>query len=195
VVRETGQTEIYGKTPLTDQARAIAPKAALDGFCSILGADGRFVSMAAHEYRSGGDDYVMWVVVTPAERFPADLQALGKTDMAALAAETVADWHPDISALIRLTDPATVNPTTIRTAEPVPHWETVPVTLMGDAVHTMVPQGFSAATALKDAALLCRNITEQPDALLEAGSSYEATMLDYGFAEVARSLESMQANG
>ena len=122
--------------------------------------------MAAHEFLSRGEDYVMWVVVAPTERFPADLQALGKAEIAEVAAEAVADWHPDISALVRPTDPETVNPTTIRTAEPVPHWETVPVTLMGDAVHTMAPQGTSAATAMEDAALLCRNITGRTGSLL-----------------------------
>jgi len=187
-VLETGQTEIYGKTPLTDEVRALAPAAAIDGFCSVMGPDGRFVSLAAHEFLSGGTDYVMWVVVAPAARFPADLAAMDKAGLAETAAAVVDDWHPSLSALVRLTDPTTVNPTTIRTAEPVPPWETVPVTLMGDAVHTMIPQGTSAAFALKDAALLCRRITERTGPLLEAVHAYEAEMLEYGFAEVARVL-------
>lgn len=195
-VLETGQTEIYGKTPLTDEVRAIAPAAALDGFCSIMGPDGRFVSLAAHEFASGeGRDYLMWVVVAPAERFPQSLAAMDKSALAETAAAAVGDWHPSLSALVRLTDPATVNPTSIRTAEPVGPWETGPVTLMGDAAHTMIPQGTSAAFALKDAALLCRRITERTGSLLDAVRTYEAEMLDYGFAEVARVLEAARTNG
>jgi 2-polyprenyl-6-methoxyphenol hydroxylase-like FAD-dependent oxidoreductase len=195
-VLETGQTEIYGKTPLTDEVRAIAPAAALDGFCSVTGPDGRFVSLAAHEFASGeGSDYLMWVVVAPAERFPQDLAAMDKLALTETAAAAVEDWHPSLSALVRLTDPATVNPTSIRTAEPVQPWETVPVTLMGDAAHTMIPQGTSAAFALKDAALLCRRITERTGPLLDAVRAYEAEMLDSGFAEVARVLEAARMNG
>lgn len=195
-VLETGQTEIYGKTPLTDEVRAIAPAAALDGFCSVMGPDGRFVSLAAHEFTSGeGRDYLMWVVVAPAERFPQGLAAMDKAALTVTASAIVDDWHPSLSALVRLSDPATVNPTSIRTAEPVEPWETVPVTLMGDAVHTMIPQGTSAAFALKDAALLCRRITERTGPLLEAVRAYEAEMLGYGFAEVARVLEAARTNG
>lgn len=195
-VLDIGQTEIYGKTPLTDEVRALAPAAALDGFCTVTGPDGRFVSLAAHEFASGqGRDYLMWVVVAPAGRFGQDLAAMDKTALAETAAAAVEDWHPNLSALVRLTDPATVNPTSIRTAEPLQPWETVPVTLMGDAAHTMIPQGTSAAFALKDAALLCRRITERTGPLLDAVRAYEAEMLDYGFAEVARVLESARMNG
>jgi 2-polyprenyl-6-methoxyphenol hydroxylase-like FAD-dependent oxidoreductase len=195
-VLETGLTEIYGKTPLTDDVRALAPEAALDGFCSVMGADGRFVSLAAHEFLSGGGrDYLMWVVAAPAERFAAGVASMDGTTLAETAARAVEDWHPSLSALVRLTDPATVNPTTIRTAEPVAPWATVPVTLAGDAAHTMIPQGTSAAFALKDASLLCRRITERTGTLLEAVAEYEAEMLEYGFAEVARVLEAAAHNG
>lgn len=187
-VVETGQSEIYGKTPLTDRARALAPAAALDGFCVVAGADGRFMPLAAHEYRSGGEDYLMWVVGARTELFPAGLSTLDKLGRRKVAAELIADWHPNLGALVRLADPDTAYTTTIRTAKPVPHWATVPVTLMGDAIHTMVPQGTSAAVALRDAALLCRRITERTSSLLDAVHAYETEMLAYGFAEVERSL-------
>jgi 2-polyprenyl-6-methoxyphenol hydroxylase-like FAD-dependent oxidoreductase len=192
-VTETGLTEIYGKTPLTDEVRSLTPAAALDGFCSIAGPDRRAVSLAAHEFASGeGRDYVMWVVIAPAERLPPGLTSLDGPKLAETAAAAVEDWHPSLSALVRLTDPDTVNPTTIRTAEPVPPWDTVPVTLMGDAAHTMIPQGTSAGLALKDAALLARRITERTGPLLDAVHAYETEMLDYGFAEVARVLKASQ---
>lgn len=85
----------------------------------------------------------------------------------------------------------TVHLTTVRTAKPLPHWATVPVTLMGDAIHTMVPQGTSAAVALHDAALLCRRITGRTGAVLDAVHAYETEMLQHGFAEVARSLRTI----
>lgn len=192
VVRELGQAEIFGRTPLTDEARALTPAAALDGFCAVTGPDGRFMPLAAHEFRSGewGADYVMWVVAGPSPLFPAELSTMDKPDLRKTAADLVADWHPHLSALVGLGDPDTVHTTTIRTAEPVPPWETGPVTLMGDAIHTMVPQGTSAAVALRDAALLCRHLLAGGP-LLDAVREYESAMLEYGFEEVARSLKSV----
>ncbi|MFF0492314.1 FAD-dependent oxidoreductase [Nocardia sp. NPDC004068] len=186
-VVETGQTEIYGRTALTEEARALTPPAALDGFCTVVGDDGRFVPVAAHEFLSGGSDYVMWVVVAPAERFPAGLERADGAELRRIAADTVRDWHPNLGALIRLGDPDSVARTTIRTAKPLSPWESGPVTLMGDAAHTMVPAGISAAVALRDAAELCRRILAEPGALVAAVHDYEGAMLRYGFEAVAAS--------
>jgi 2-polyprenyl-6-methoxyphenol hydroxylase-like FAD-dependent oxidoreductase len=71
----------------------------------------------------------------------------------------------------------------------VPPWETAPVTLIGDAIHTMVTAGIGAAVALRDAALLCRRVTDRTGPLLDAVHAYETEMLDYGFDAVARSLD------
>ncbi|WP_433599164.1 FAD-dependent monooxygenase [Nocardia sp. CA-135953] len=96
----------------------------------------------------------------------------------------------NLAALVRHADPESVHNTTMRTAKPLPHWETGPVTLMGDAIHTMIPAGSSAGTALRDAALLCRRITARTGSLRDAVHAYETEMLDYGFAMVERSLRS-----
>jgi 2-polyprenyl-6-methoxyphenol hydroxylase-like FAD-dependent oxidoreductase len=187
-VAETGQSLIFGKTPLTDEARALAPAAALDGFCVAAGDDGRFMPLAAHEYISGGEDYLMWVVGAPTPLFAIDPSTVDKSDLRKVAADLIADWPPNLGALVHLSNPESVYATTIRTAKPLPHWETGPVTLMGDAIHTMVPAGIGAAIALKDAALLCRHVTERTGSLLDAVHAYETEMLDYGFAAVERSL-------
>ncbi|GIJ56331.1 FAD-dependent oxidoreductase [Virgisporangium aurantiacum] len=189
-VVELGITEIFGRTPLTDEVHALAPAVAIDGFCAVTGTDGRFMPLAAHRFLPGaaGEDYLMWVVAGPAAMFPADLSTMDKPALRKTAADLVSDWHPSLSAIVGLGDPGSVHTTTMRTAQPVPPWDTVPVTLMGDAIHTMVPQGTSASVALRDAALLCRRVTEGP--LLKAVHAYEAEMLEYGFAEVERSLRS-----
>lgn len=183
-VVETGQFLTYGKTWLTEEVRALAPAPALEGFSVVNGTDGRFMPVAAFQSRAGGDDYLMWVVGAPDQPSTGDGHELRRA-----AAEQVADWHPCLAALVRLGDPATVHTTTIRTAKPVPPWQTVPVTLMGDAIHTMVPTGTSAAVALHDAALLCRHLIECDGSLLDAVHQYEAEMLEHGFAAVTRSLQ------
>lgn len=182
---ETGQSLIFGKTPLTLETRALTPPAALDGFSAVAGADGRFMPLAGHRPRTGDPGYLMWVVGTrgPLES-TVDGSALRDT-----AAKLIADWHPNLAALINHTAPTAISSTTIRTANPVPHWKTGPVTLVGDAIHTMVPAGIGAAVALRDAALLCDLVTQNPDSLLDAVHAYEAEMLAYGFDAVARSLK------
>jgi len=92
---------------------------------------------------------------------------------------------------VRRVDPESVHNTTIRTAKPLPHWETGPVTLMGDAIHTMIQAGSSAATALRDAALLCQRITERTGSPRDAVHADETEMLDYSFEMVERSLRSV----
>ncbi|MEV5649576.1 NAD(P)/FAD-dependent oxidoreductase [Nocardia sp. NPDC052254] len=188
-VIETGQSEIYGKTPLTDEVRALMPPAAMDSFTTIVGDDGRFVPLAAHEYRSGGEDYAMWVVVAPKTMFPADLTRADGASLLDIAGKMVADWHPNIAAIIGRGCPDSVASTTIRTANPLPHWETGPVTLMGDAIHTMIPAGMSAGVALRDAAALCRAITTPTGSVREAVRDYEIDMLEHGFAAVTASMQ------
>ncbi|WP_255954035.1 FAD-dependent oxidoreductase [Streptomyces odontomachi] len=190
---DVGQDQIYGKTPLTRRVRDLAPPAALEGFSAVLGTDGRSMPMAAYRSRSGtGEDYLMWVVVFPPELRPAGLHDADGAGRQRIAAELVADWPPQLAEIIRHGDPASVHLTTVRSAKPVPHWDTVPVTLMGDAIHAMVPVGESAAVALRDAALLCHRIAERDTghggSLLDAVHDYEAEMLDYGFAAVEQSL-------
>ncbi|MEU6558820.1 FAD-dependent oxidoreductase [Nocardia nova] len=187
-VIETGQSEIYGKTPLTAEVRALMPPAAMDSFTTIVGDDGRFVPLAAHRFRSGGEDYVMWVVVAPKAMFPIELTGADGANLLEVAGKMVADWHPDIAAIIGRADPRSVAATTIRTANPVPHWATGPVTFVGDAIHTMIPAGMSAGVALRDAAALCRAITAPTGSLRDALRAYEIEMLDHGFAAVAASM-------
>jgi len=183
---ETGQFLIFGKVPLTAETRAFTPPAALDGFSAVAGTDGRFMPLAGHQPRTGGPGYLMWVLGT---RRPTESDVDGSA-LRDVAAKLVADWHPNLAALVSLTAPTAIHSTTVRTANPVPHWKTVPVTLVGDAIHTMVPAGIGAAVALRDAALLCERVTHGTDSLLDAVHAYETEMLDYGFDAVARSLAS-----
>lgn len=213
VVTDTGLLTIFGKTPLTDAALARTPAAALDGFSTIAGPDGRFVPLAAHRFRedpreaaarllpalvpADTRDYVMWVLGIHRDALggedPADLDGAG---LQAFAAARIADLNPDVAELVRLGDPATAGVVPIRTAEPVERWEPGPVTLIGDAIHCMVPQGNSVGTGLRDAGLLAwhlARVARGEDTLRRAVGDYETEMLDYGFAAVAESLASMSS--
>jgi 2-polyprenyl-6-methoxyphenol hydroxylase-like FAD-dependent oxidoreductase len=208
-VVDLGQWAIFGKTPLTDEVRRLTPPPSLEGFSTVLGTGGRFLPLVAHRFRTDpGEasarlcpglafhdtrDYVMWVLGSPAvdigER-AGELPRLGGAALRDLVVELVADWHPSLSELIRRCDPDTVTATAIRTSTPVEPWESGPVTLVGDAIHCMVPAGIGAAVALRDAGLLASRLVtahQHGEPLVAAIHGYEEEMLVYGFEAVAAS--------
>ncbi|MFS8514253.1 MAG: FAD-dependent monooxygenase [Planifilum fulgidum] len=107
----------------------------------------------------------------------------------------IADWHPNLKRLVHFTDPSAITPVTIRSSVPIAHWGTKNITLIGDAIHSMTPfRGIGANTALKDAALLCRNLIAAhrgEKSLLQAVHDYEVEMIRYGFEAVKNSLRAM----
>jgi 2-polyprenyl-6-methoxyphenol hydroxylase-like FAD-dependent oxidoreductase len=153
-------------------------------------------------------DYTFWAYADSAKRFPALLLADGQLHLHTGAAlqQAVLDefrpeeaWSPHLCRLVAESDPATVNALTIRSATPVDPWPTVPVTLLGDAIHNMTPMGgIGANTALRDADLLCRQLTtvrHGRQALVPAVHEYERQMLDYGFVAVKTSLRNTRQAG
>lgn len=208
VVTDTGLRTIFGKTPLTARTLARTPQAALDGFCTVALPDGRWVPLAAHRFRADPRqaaarllpeltpadprDYIMWVLGVHRDTLDGvDVFGLDRPGLHALAAGRVADLHPDVAALVREGDPASVGVAPVRTAERVARWEPGPVTLIGDAIHCMIPTGNSVGTGLRDAGLLTwhlARVARGEDPLRRAVGDYEAEMLDYGFAAVAASL-------
>jgi 2-polyprenyl-6-methoxyphenol hydroxylase-like FAD-dependent oxidoreductase len=205
VVADTGLWTVFGKTPLTTRSLAATPSAALDGFSTVVAPDGRFMPLAGLRFRedprraaakllpgmvaTDTRDYVMWVLgIHEAALRGTDLAALDGTGLRAFTADRVADWHPDVAELVRLGEPETIGAAPVRSAEPVDRWRTGPVTLIGDAIHSMVPSGTGAGVALRDAGLLAGHLTRVArgeDTLRRAVADYEAEMLDYGFAAVA----------
>lgn len=96
---------------------------------------------------------------------------------------------------IRSSDPSTCFPLNIRTSVPIDAWTTSNVTVLGDAIHTMTPgRGVGANTALRDAALLCRNLAAACAGrvpLQQSIHEYEAEMIRYGFEAVLESRKQM----
>ena len=114
-----------------------------------------------------------------------------------IALAGMARWDSGYRDIVRMTDPSTLSLLPIRTSRPVEPWQTSRVTLLGDAIHSMTPyRGIGANIALRDAALLCRQLVraargDQP--LLDAIAEYEHAMRRYGFAAVRGSIEAMRA--
>jgi salicylate hydroxylase len=215
---DTGIRTIAGKFPLTEQTRKLLPARILDGPNNVLPPQGCGMFTAPHDLGdglavrpdgAGGNDatladdavlfdnttsYVMWVYAAADHRYPAEV-ALSELDGAALrdlVGGMITDWHPALRRLVADTPAETVSLLPIRTSVPVQRWESTTVTLLGDAIHSMTPfRGVGANTALRDAALLSRNLIAAfrgDRGLLDAIADYEAAMTDYGFAAVRDSL-------
>ncbi len=140
----------------------------------------------------------MWALGARREKFPivGDPEVMDGPALQQIVLGMMQDWHPRLWHLGELSDPSTMTPNPIRTSVPIAHWETKRITLLGDAIHSMTPyRGIGANTALRDAALLCRNLTavhrgEKP--LLAAIHDYETEMVEYGFAAVRSSMKAME---
>jgi 2-polyprenyl-6-methoxyphenol hydroxylase-like FAD-dependent oxidoreductase len=144
-------------------------------------------------------DYVSFGLWAAADKFPADVLQRRGQDLIDLTLQLTPNWHPDFRHLFTMADPSTAFPLRIAASEPVPAWKTTNVTLLGDAIHTMTPgHGVGANTSLRDAMLLCRELTAAQrgqKALPGAIADYESEMIPYGFARVADSLAQNGTSG
>lgn len=218
---DTGVAAIGGKVFLDAETRRHIPEPLRDTLALVSGPGGRGLFVAPQEFAhtapvngiggaesavdAGGGNlfdntrsYLMWA-------FGAQRRVMGLNAEDAPCAETLrgialagmADWDAGYRDLVRLTDPDTLSLLTIRTSRPVDPWRTSRITLLGDAIHCMTPyRGIGANIALRDAALLCRQLVRAAHgeaALLDAIAEYERAMRRYGFAAVRGSLEAMKA--
>jgi 2-polyprenyl-6-methoxyphenol hydroxylase-like FAD-dependent oxidoreductase len=211
---DTGVVLLGGKIPLTDGALALLPPRLLDGPLMIMppepasaflavwkrtsGAD-RYLRLLGIDARDPGDeDYVIFGYGARRESFGfrSDPLAPQGPELKDLFRNKVLRWHPMLRKLVELLDEDQMAPTRIRTSQPLEAWTPTRVTLLGDAIHSMTPyRGIGANVALRDAALLCRKLTEaahRRKPLLTAIGEYESAMREYGFAAVASSLHAMQ---
>ncbi|HEX8870735.1 MAG TPA: NAD(P)/FAD-dependent oxidoreductase, partial [Lentzea sp.] len=198
-IADTGITTIAGKLPLTpENAKLLPPQA--DGAVTLLyGPKGAFVIVHVMRFDGEGveDDYIMWGYAASHDKFP-DLKGMSQAQLKQVVLDMTPKFHPNLRELFRLADPETVFEIKVRTSEPLQPWESSNVTLIGDSVHLMTPgRGIGADTALRDAELLTRKLTEahQGKDPVQAISEYEQEMVKYGFEAVMASREQMDGNG
>ncbi|ALG09583.1 FAD-dependent oxidoreductase [Kibdelosporangium phytohabitans] len=217
---DAGVISLAGKVPLTEQVRALLPAKMLRGTSMIFAPRGLFAITHVMEFpwdergvpkQGAGStdaelisrwpglqfdntrDYILWGVSAATPQLPGDTLTKRGKDIVETAKNLTPTWNPILHRLFDMSDPGSCFTAAIATSKPVPQWETTTVTLLGDAIHTMTPgRGAGANTALRDAALLCRKLSDVHHgkrALLDAVREYETKMIDYGFKAVADSLE------
>ncbi|MFS7879607.1 FAD-dependent oxidoreductase [Streptomyces asiaticus] len=210
-IKDAGVTAIATKTALTPETRALLPDEALNGLSLIFGTKGMIGMLHVMTFKrdaQGGSpglefdtdrDYINLSIWSSHAHFPEDTTRRRGRRLIATALEAAANWHPNLRRIFELSDPEAAFPLKIATSVPVDPWPTTNITLLGDAIHTMTPgQGVGANTALRDAILLCRELTAVAGGhkrLPAAIGDYEAEMIPYGFARVAESLASNGTSG
>lgn len=194
-VRDLGVRCLYGRMPLTETTGPLLPADFDRGFSWASDDTGYGAGFAPVRFRTppgnGASDYLMTVLTARPERLGVPdekLFRMASDELWALTVDAVAGWHPVVRELFAHADPATFFPITIRAGERVEVWEPGPVTLLGDAIHTMPPTGgVGANTALRDAQTLAGELTGGAP-LVDAVGAYERVMLPRGFEVVDRSL-------
>ncbi|MBF6174047.1 FAD-dependent oxidoreductase [Nocardia blacklockiae] len=197
-VRDLGVRCVYGRMALTPEHEALYPAAIRRGFNWISDGTGYGAGFAPVRFRSpceGATDYTMVTLLARPERFGVpdeELFAMPPEDLWKLTVTATAEWHPELREIFTHAEPATFFPIALRAGERIPAWPSGPVTLLGDAIHTMPPTGgVGANTALQDAATLATELLtaargDKP--LPEAVATYESVMLPRGFDTIDASL-------
>jgi len=219
---DTGMRRLAGKLSLDEAARLGIAPLLLENNVNVRPAQGRRMMISAHRvdpaaYRRhgliGGNDpahraiagshfdnttsYVWWNTAYDRDELASDevLQRLDGQGLLGLLVDHIADWDERIVNLIRHSDPSTVALLNVRTSEPGAVWDTGPVTLLGDAIHSMTYfKALGGNTALYDAGLLTRALVrarsgEKP--LATAVHDYEEAMREHGYEAVRGSLSAM----
>ncbi|MET7994370.1 NAD(P)/FAD-dependent oxidoreductase [Amycolatopsis sp. NPDC005232] len=196
---DTGIVTIIGKAPLSGSAGrftagpvyVVAPPG-----CGMFTAPHLSPEVAVNDETAGVDpvlfdntgSYVTWAY--GARNLPADLSELDGAALRSLVLDLIRDWHPDLARLVSDSPEGTVSRLPILTSVPVRPWPSGPVTLLGDAAHSMTPfRGIGANTALRDAQLLCRKLTSGRAARV-AVAEYEREMRKYADKAVRTSARS-----
>ncbi|MGP4015829.1 FAD-dependent oxidoreductase [Saccharopolyspora sp. 5N708] len=200
---ERVDTDAYGigfKLPLTDEVRAWLQPPLSTGRSMIMAPAPCFLSISIFDPTNDGllpstrgdDAYVGTAFVVRRSTCPANIEALDGAELKSFTERLVSGWHPQLRRIIAESDPGSTLLVPYKTSVPIEPWESTSVTLLGDAVHSMSPVGgLGGNTALRDADLLCRQLVLLRDGSMptaEAIRSYEAAMLDYGFAAVRKAL-------
>jgi 2-polyprenyl-6-methoxyphenol hydroxylase-like FAD-dependent oxidoreductase len=166
----TGVTLAMGamdpRRPPEEAAAEIAPDVALD-------------PVAPYMMLSGG--------VRPGTPIPPPDQWTAETprELHAQMVEAVAAWHPELRGLVERIDLDSMFASHFMRLEPTPAWEPGNVTLVGDAIHAMLPtMGMGGNTSLRDAAVLADRLAAVQRGeldLVEAIGAYEEDMRGFAY--------------
>jgi 2-polyprenyl-6-methoxyphenol hydroxylase-like FAD-dependent oxidoreductase len=195
-----GALGLFGCSPLTPAVQADLPEAIWNaGFAIVTDRRGTMLGIGHWRPRQSAstaaaelgiaarfDDALPYVMLNGAIPPGVEVPPLSEwTDatpelMHETMIEAVAGWHPAIRRLVERIHPATLFSHPFRRLDPTPPWPVSRVTLVGDAIHAMLPTlGKGANMAMRNAAVLRDQLVAADrgeQSVLEAIAAFEADM-------------------
>ena len=196
---------LFARTPLTPEIHDSLPSVVLDGFViAVDPATGVTLAMGAMDPRrppeqaaadvapgvqlDGHDPYMMLTGgIRPGTEIPApdDWGEDTPREMHEHMQGAVSGWHPALQGLVERIDRDSLFSAHFMRLDPTPAWEPSNVTLVGDAIHAMLPtMGMGGNTSLRDAAVLAERLAEAASgdsSLVDAVGAYEEDMRAFAY--------------
>jgi 2-polyprenyl-6-methoxyphenol hydroxylase-like FAD-dependent oxidoreductase len=145
------------RRPIAEAAAAIAPGVAVDD---------------VEDYMMVSGSVAPGTVIPPAREWTDDTPAQLQASML----QAVEGWHPALRGVVERIDHDTMFAISFGRLDPTPAWEPSRVTLIGDAIHAMLPTlGQGANMALADAGSLAAQLADAEDPVAAIGA-YEQEM-------------------
>jgi 2-polyprenyl-6-methoxyphenol hydroxylase-like FAD-dependent oxidoreductase len=187
---------LYGRSALP--ADLELPSVLYDGFVIATNKRGGLLALGAYNPRrplaeaaaelapdvvlDPVEDYMMVSgSVAPDTRIPPPREWTADTPAVLHHAMLLAveGWHPALRGVVERIDRDTLFAISFGRLDPTPAWEPSRTTLLGDAIHAMLPTlGQGANMALRDAAVLAGKLADATDPVAAIGA-YEAEMRGY----------------
>jgi 2-polyprenyl-6-methoxyphenol hydroxylase-like FAD-dependent oxidoreductase len=182
---------VYARSALPPDVLAELPSVLLDGFVIATNKRGGMLALGAFMPRRPIPEAVAAIApdvrVDPVEDYmmvsgslaPGTPPDAAGPELKASMLAAVEGWHPALRGVVERIQLETMFTISFGRLDPTPAWEPSRVTLMGDAIHAMLPTlGQGANMALRDAATLAGKLADTPDVVAAIGA-YEAEMRDY----------------
>jgi 2-polyprenyl-6-methoxyphenol hydroxylase-like FAD-dependent oxidoreductase len=196
---------VFARTPLPPDVHDALPEILLSGFViAVDPATGVTLAMGAMNPRrppeEAAAELAPGVRVDPVEPYmmlsggirpgspipaPADWTEETAHEVHATMVDAVSGWHPALRGLVERIELDTMFASNFMRLDPTPPWEPGNVTLVGDAIHAMLPtMGMGGNTSLHDAAILTAKLAAAQRGelgLVEAIGAYEDEMRAFAY--------------
>src|ERR1700722_15278250 len=149
---------VFARTPLSPEIHDALPPVLLDGFVIASDADGVTLALGAMDPREAPeraaarlapdltlDPVEPYMMLSGGVRPGTVIPAPGAwgpetpAEVHAQMCDAVSDWHPALRGLVERIDRDTLFSAHFKRLDPTPAWESSNVTVIGDAIHAMLP--------------------------------------------------------